>query len=161
MPSARSGRSYETHGFQELKALASVTPATAFTARRSLPQSPADASALNTWVKNAAASGVRVTLISTDGTVLADSESETQTMETHAGRPEVLAALQNGEGQSTRYSVSVKRPLLYYAVRDNFSDGTAVILRLALPLKVSTQELATFRTRLWLVVSSSFFFWPA
>ena len=71
-------------------------------------------------------------------------------METHAGRPEVLQALQNGEGQSTRYSVSVKRPLLYYAVRENFPDGTPVILRLALPVESIDQELATFRTRLWL-----------
>ena len=114
-----------------------------------LQQTP-DNAALNSWVKNAAANGVRVTLISSDGTVLADSESETQTMETHAGRPEVLQALQNGEGQSMRYSVSVKRPLLYYAVRTNFPDGTPVILRLALPVERIDQELATFRTRLWL-----------
>jgi two-component system phosphate regulon sensor histidine kinase PhoR len=71
-------------------------------------------------------------------------------METHAGRPEVLQALQNGEGQSTRYSVSVKHPLVYYAVRENFPDGTPVILRLALPVESIDQELATFRTRLWL-----------
>ena len=58
--------------------------------------------------------------------------------------------LQNGEGQSMRYSVSVKRPLLYYAVRTNFPDGTPVILRLALPVESIDQELATFRTRLWL-----------
>ncbi len=139
--------SYQAHGFQELKTLATVLR------REPLPassQQTPDNSALNSWVKNAAANGVRVTLISADGTVLADSESETQTMETHAGRPEVLQALQNGEGQSTRYSVSVKRPLLYYAVRANFPDGTPVILRLALPVESIDQELATFRTRLWL-----------
>ena len=139
--------SYQAHGFQELKTLATVLR------REPLPassQQTPDNSALNSWVKNAAANGVRVTLISSDGTVLADSESETQTMETHAGRPEVLQALQNGEGQSTRYSVSVKRPLLYYAVRANFPDGTPVILRLALPVESIDQELATFRTRLWL-----------
>jgi two-component system, OmpR family, phosphate regulon sensor histidine kinase PhoR len=140
--------SYQTHGFQELKALAIVLRRQPLPA--SSPQTPLDNSALNTWVKNAAANGVRVTLIASDGTVLGDSESETQTMETHAGRPEVLQALQNGEGQSTRESVSVKRPLLYYAVRENFPDGTAVILRLALPVESIDQELATFRTRLWL-----------
>ena len=125
--------SYETHGFQELKALATVLRRDPLPA--GAPQTPPDISALNTWTKNAAANGVRVSLISSDGTVLADSESETQTMETHAGRPEVLQALQNGEGQSTRYSVSVKHPLVYYAVRENFPDGTPVILRLALPVE--------------------------
>lgn len=140
--------SYQDHGFQELKALATILR------REPLPassqQTPPDNSALNSWVKNAAANGVRVTLISSDGTVLADSESETQTMETHAGRPEVLQALQNGEGQSARYSVSVKHSLLYYAVRENFPDGTPVILRLALPVESIDKELATLRTRLWL-----------
>ena len=140
--------SYETHGFQELKALATVLRRDPLPA--GAPRTPPDISALNTWTKNAAANGVRVSLISSDGTVLADSESETQTMETHAGRPEVLQALQNGEGQSTRYSVSVKHPLVYYAVRENFPDGTPVILRLALPVESIDQELATFRTRLWL-----------
>ncbi len=143
-------RSYETNGFQELKALANVLRQQPLPQDILSPQTPADASVLNTWVKNAATSGVRVTLISTDGTVLADSESETQTMETHAGRPEVLGALQNGEGQSTRFSVSVKHPLLYYAVRVNFPGGAPVILRLALPVQSIDQELATFRTRLWL-----------
>jgi two-component system phosphate regulon sensor histidine kinase PhoR len=143
-------RGYEAHGFQELKALATIVRQQPLPLSVLPPQTPEAAAALNTWVKNAAASGVRVTLISTDGQVMADSESETQTMETHAGRPEVLSALQSGEGQSTRYSVSVKRPLLYYAVRENLSGGMPVILRLALPLHDIDTELAKFRTSLWL-----------
>ena len=143
-------RSYEAHGFQELKALAGVLRQQPLPLSTLPPQTPADISRLNTWVKNAAASGVRVSLIYADGTVLADSESETQTMESHADRPEVLAALENGEGQSARYSVSVKHALLYYAVRENLAGGTPVILRLALPVQSIDEELATFRARLWL-----------
>ena len=143
-------RSYEAHGFQELKALAGLIREQPLPLSSLPPQTPAEAAALNTWVKNAAASGVRVTLISVSGQVLADSESETQTMESHAGRPEVLQALQSGEGQSTRYSVSVQRALLYYAVRENLPGGAPVILRLALPVRSIDEELAAFRTRLWL-----------
>jgi two-component system, OmpR family, phosphate regulon sensor histidine kinase PhoR len=142
-------RSDEAHGLQELKALATRIRQQPLPVTTLPPQTPEEGAALGTWVKSAA-SGVRVTLISTDGQVLADSESETQTMETHASRPEVLEALQNGEGQSTRYSVSVQRSLLYYAFRENLLGGTPVIVRLALPAHDSNAELATFRTQLWL-----------
>jgi two-component system, OmpR family, phosphate regulon sensor histidine kinase PhoR len=143
-------RSDEARGFQELKALATLIRQQPLPVSVLPPQTPEEGAALATWVKNAAAGGVRVTLISTDGQVLADSESETQTMETHASRPEVLEALQNGEGQSTRYSVTVKRPLLYYAFRENLTGGTPVIVRLALPAQDSNAELPKFRTQLWL-----------
>jgi two-component system, OmpR family, phosphate regulon sensor histidine kinase PhoR len=142
-------RSDEAHGFQELKALATLIRQRPLPFTTLPPQTPEEGAALATWVKNAAG-GVRVTLISTDGQVLADSESETQTMENHASRPEVLEALQNGEGQSTRYSISVKRPLVYYAFRENLLGGTPVIVRLALPAHDSNAELAKFRTQLWL-----------
>jgi two-component system, OmpR family, phosphate regulon sensor histidine kinase PhoR len=144
------GRSAEAHGFQELKALGTLIRQQPLPVSTLPPQTPEDGAALAAWVKNAAVNGVRVTLISTDGQVLADSESEMQTMETHASRPEVLEALQNGQGQSTRFSVSVKRPLLYYAVRENLPGGTPVILRLALPVHDSKAELARFRSQLWM-----------
>ena len=143
-------RSDEARGFQELKVLATLIRQQPLPVSVLPPETPEQGATLATWVKNAAAGGVRVTLISTDGQVLADSESETQTMETHASRPEVLEALQNGEGQSTRYSVTVKRPLLYYAFRENLTGGTPVIVRLALPAQDSNAEMPKFRTQLWL-----------
>ncbi len=142
--------SYEAHGFQELKTLSSIIRQRTLPISSLTERTPEELAALNSWAKNAAVSGVRVTLIATNGQVLADSESETQTMETHASRPEVLEALQNGEGQSTRYSVSVKRALLYYAVRDSLPNGTPVILRLALPVHDIDADLTKFRAQLWL-----------
>jgi two-component system, OmpR family, phosphate regulon sensor histidine kinase PhoR len=141
---------YEAHGFQELKALSSLLRQQPLPLRGVTDQTEEEIAALNAWAKNAAVGDVRVTLISTAGQVLADSESETQTMESHASRPEVLEALQKGEGQSTRYSVSVKRPLLYYAVRKTLPSGTPVILRLALPFHDIDAELTKFRSKLWL-----------
>ena len=46
----------------------------------------------------------RVTIIARDGVVLADSEADPRTMENHAGRPEVVAALGGRTGSSTRPS---------------------------------------------------------
>jgi two-component system, OmpR family, phosphate regulon sensor histidine kinase PhoR len=121
----------------------------------SLPlQTPDEISVLQGWVSNAARSGARVTIIASDGRVLADSESETGTMENHAGREEVRNALQTGEGRSMRESVSVKRPLIYYAVREDLGDGTPIVLRLALPIEGIEESLARFRSglKLWSLV---------
>ena len=105
---------------------------------------------LHGWVFNASKSGARVTIIASDGRVLADSESETGTMENHGGRDEVQRAFQTGEGRAIRESVSVKRPLIYYAVRESLPDGTPIVLRLALPVEGIDESLWQFRTSLWL-----------
>ena len=97
-----------------------------------------------------AASKVRVTVIAADGTVLADSQSDTSTMENHAGRPEIRDAFAKGDGQSIRHSVSVDNNLLYYAVRFFPAGGLPVVLRFALPLQTVDQEIWEFRRRLWL-----------
>jgi two-component system phosphate regulon sensor histidine kinase PhoR len=114
------------------------------------PTQPDDVMRLREWTQQMAASGARVTVVASDGLVLADSESDTNTMENHAGRPEVQAALANGEGHSVRYSVTLRRDLLYYAVREAVSGGPPVVLRFAIPLESADQAVATFRRSLWL-----------
>jgi two-component system phosphate regulon sensor histidine kinase PhoR len=112
------------------------------------PSSVEDRAALDQWVSQMAASGVRVTVITADGQVLADSQSETRTMESHADRPEVRAAMANGEGQSARRSVSVGRDLFYYAVRSDAAMRPPIVLRFAAPLTVH-ETLVAFRRKLW------------
>jgi two-component system phosphate regulon sensor histidine kinase PhoR len=114
------------------------------------PTQPEDVTRLREWTTQIAASGARVTVVASDGLVLADSESDTNTMENHAGRPEIQAALANGEGHSVRYSVTLRRDLLYYAVRQTESDGPPMVLRFAVPLESADQAVATFRRSLWL-----------
>jgi two-component system phosphate regulon sensor histidine kinase PhoR len=105
---------------------------------------------LNQWVSQWAAAGVRVTVITADGEVLADSQSDPRTMENHAGRPEIRDALANGQGQSMRRSVTVNRELLYYATRYDTPSGIPVVLRFATPLATVDETLASFRRKLWL-----------
>ena len=100
------------------------------------------------------ASGARVTVITADGHVLADSQSDPQTMENHATRPEILEAMAKGDGRSIRHSVTIKRDLLYYAVRQNTFTGSTYILRFALPVETVDEVLSSFRHRLWV---ASFF----
>src|SRR5437660_1702789 len=94
--------------------------------------------------------GARITVITAQGLVLADSQSDPQTMENHAGRPELKEAIANGSGHSIRHSVTINRDLLYYAVRQPTAAGQPVLLRFALPLSTVTSVLMQFRESLWL-----------
>jgi len=105
--------------------------------------------------------GSRVTLITTDGRVVADSEvpvADLPRVENHAGRPEVAAALAGRVGHDLRRSATIDTPLFYVAVP--LTEGRAVsgategpadrggtdrravrgVLRLALPLSVVTSS---------------------
>ena len=53
--------------------------------------------------------GVRITVISRSGTVLADSEEDPAGMENHRTRVEVIAAFNGLEGTSSRYSATLGR----------------------------------------------------
>ncbi len=88
--------------------------------------------------------GVRVTVINASGQVLADSQVDSRTMENHGDRPEIRAALAQGEGQSLRRSVTLQHDLLYHAIRQDAPSGEPLVLRFALPLQTSEAALAIF-----------------
>jgi len=129
-------RDYESAGFEQLSAIARIALANPPQALSlaTASSAPVDRSALRDWVAKMAASTVRVTVIAADGQVLADSQSDPSTMENHAGRPEIRDAFAKGDGQSIRYSVTIKRNLLYYAVRLSSAGAPPVVLRFALPI---------------------------
>jgi two-component system phosphate regulon sensor histidine kinase PhoR len=85
----------------------------------------------------------RTTIIARDGTVLADSEADPRTMENHAGRPEVAAALQGKTGMATRMSHTVGVEFLYVAT----PSGDKVV-RLAYPLSSIRSHLGEIRRTL-------------
>src|SRR6202521_5109825 len=92
----------------------------------------------------------RVTIIGSDGQVFAESQSDSQTMENHASRPEVREALAKGSGRAIRHSVTVNRALHYYAIRHDMAAGPPIILRFALPVETVDDVLQSFRRSLWL-----------
>ena len=69
----------------------------------------------------------RITLISQDGTVLADTYANVGELGNHANRKEIEDALKNGSGTSSRYSDTLLEKTLYYAKK--LDDGT--ILRVS------------------------------
>lgn len=69
----------------------------------------------------------RMTWIAPDGAVLYDTSADAAQMENHLDREEVRAALDTGEGSSSRYSVTLLQKTVYCARR--LADGT--VLRLS------------------------------
>ncbi len=77
----------------------------------------------------------RVTLIREDGLVLADSAQDTAgliAMDNHAGRPEIVMAMREGNGESRRTSATTRTEYYYRALRVDGADPVRVI-RVALP----------------------------
>jgi len=77
----------------------------------------------------------RITVIDSGGKVLADSEKDPNLMENHADRPEVIHALGDDFGRSSRYSTTVKEEMLYIALPLKKGKETLGILRMSLFLK--------------------------
>ena len=143
-------RDYERAGFGEIAAIAHSAEAHPLRLTSIPPTSAADAATLRDWVLDAGSSGARITVIARDGLVLADSQSETATMENHAERPEIRQALAEGAGRSIRHSVTVNRDLLYYAVRRQTAAGQPFVVRYALPRDAVDASIWSFRRALWL-----------
>ncbi len=106
--------------------------------------------ALQGFVERATrATGMRVSLIAPDGRVLADSERPGEavaTMDSHADRPEVRAALEGHVGSSVRRSVTLDAPLIYVALPLNQSGRVLGVLRLAEPISAVTASYETLRS---------------
>lgn len=95
-----------------------------------------------------AAPGKRFTAISADGTVVADTAADPSTLEGHANRPEIEAAMKTGRGEAIRASDTVGVQMLYEARR--FTDG--MVVRVAMPL--SSVTTMAWRTAVGFMVAS-------
>ena len=87
----------------------------------------------------------RITLLALDGQVLYDSVADSARMENHAARPEIIQAITEGVGESTRTSDTLSETTIYYAQR---SDEDFV-LRMA---NTRSSMLGTFLNVLPLIV---------
>lgn len=88
-----------------------------------------------------AAVDARITVIGTDGVVLADSDHDPGTMDNHLQRPEVQQARSGQVGSSTRTSATLGIEFRYVALPP--SNGR--IVRVALPLTDVRARLSTVR----------------
>jgi two-component system phosphate regulon sensor histidine kinase PhoR len=87
----------------------------------------------------------RVTLIGPDGTVLGESNGDRLQMENHLYRPEVQAALTEGEGSTIRLSATLGTRWMYFALPVQDKGQLLAIIRLALPLSQIEAGVARLR----------------
>lgn len=86
-----------------------------------------EVSATEVLKRIAASDDLRLTLISSDGTVLAESAEEGSSMENHADRPEVVAALRGETGFDRRVSETDGVEYLYVTVPCTIEGDRAVV----------------------------------
>lgn len=79
------------------------------------------------YINNFNNSTKRITIISSDGDVIADTSANKDELGDHSDRKEVIDALKNGKGTSIRYSNTLAEKTVYYALKMN--DGN--ILRVS------------------------------
>ncbi|MCD4702262.1 MAG: HAMP domain-containing protein, partial [Candidatus Aegiribacteria sp.] len=75
---------------------------------------------------------LRITLITRNGIVLADSEERPDSMENHRTRPEVICAFNGAVGTSSRHSTTLDRDMLYVAVPVRIGDSIPAVIRTSL-----------------------------
>jgi len=79
--------------------------------------------------------GVRITVIDQNGTVLGDSAGRPADMDSHKDRPEVREAVTNDVGESSRYSETLEREMLYVAIPYRpYGNQIKAVIRTSLPL---------------------------
>ncbi len=92
--------------------------------------------------------GLRLTLVSPDGTVLYDNEADPLSMENHADREEIAEAMESGEGESFRYSSTLTEKTIYRTRL--LSDGN--VLRISVSQKTVLSIIAGITP--WLVLAA-------
>lgn len=95
----------------------------------------------------------RVTIIDRNGVVWGDSAEAPQGMENHLDRPEIMAALNQGNGWAVHTSRTLGNNMLYVAVPIISGASIQGFVRLAIPLN----EIEATIYRLWQIVLSAAF----
>ena len=80
--------------------------------------------------KSSSLSEIRITILDTNGVVLADSKENPGSMENHRGvnkREEIEVAIKKGIGNSQRYSTTINEDMLYVAILASVENSNIII----------------------------------
>jgi len=109
---------------------------------------------LDTFLKNLKDKiNARITIIDKEGAVLADSEKDPTTMESHKIRPEVIDALSAGVGKSMRFSITLEEEMLYVALPIEQSSKVLGVVRMSIPLKQINSLLYELQFRIIIAIA--------
>jgi len=90
----------------------------------------------------------RITLIEKQGEVLADSHIDPKQLNNHGDRPELIAALKNGDGKTKRFSDSLGIEMLYVAYRVEHEGTTVGSIRAALGTQQISDQVADIQLKI-------------
>lgn len=92
--------------------------------------------------------GTRITVITKDGKVLADSDAMPSVMKNHADRPEMIEALAGREGRAERYSETINEQMLYVALPVLSDQEVAAVVRTAQSLNAIDAAIGEIKLQL-------------
>jgi two-component system, OmpR family, phosphate regulon sensor histidine kinase PhoR len=99
----------------------------------------------------------RITIMTSDGTVLGDTWENPAAMENHASRQEVKEALASGVGEATRYSTTTGQDMVYLAVPIVDQGQILGVARVALPLTAVNEAVhSTIRAITLAIIVAAF-----
>lgn len=99
------------------------------------------------------ATGLRVTVIAPDGTVMMDTEADPLGMENHRTRPEIMAAFDSGSGTAMRRSATLGRDMLYAAVALDRSGARLAVVRVSVPFRHLDSVISGIASRMGLLAA--------
>jgi len=100
----------------------------------------------------------RLTIITSNGTVLADSRELAQAMDNHLGRPEILDVQIHNTATVMRYSQTLQQSMMYVALRVVDDDGQTIgFVRVSQALSTIDAKLARLRANILLAASTAAF----
>ncbi|HOI23218.1 MAG: PAS domain-containing protein [Treponema sp.] len=116
---------------------------------------PADAAELRRWAREAGgASSYRVTIVTSDGRVAADSKADPATMENHGDRPEIIQALSGFQARATRKSNTLGMEQRYIALPIKDGEGKIIAaFRLSLDTPAMESRLSELQFLLVTVIA--------
>jgi signal transduction histidine kinase len=94
--------------------------------------------------------GIRTTIIDNDGKVIAESDENSEKMDNHAQRIEVIKARNNGAGSSIRYSSTLKKYMVY-AVKKIKYKNRAMFIRMSNSLDSIRSELISLYLQIFAI----------
>lgn len=96
-----------------------------------------------------AASSTRITVILPNGEVVADSDEIPGRMENHADRPEFQDALEQGSGNSLRFSETLGKRMMYLAIPLKQDGKVLAVVRTSVPVTAIDEALKSIYKKLF------------
>ena len=110
---------------------------------------PINREALDLWCKKTCKHAyTRVTIMLPSGKVIADSEEDPATMDTHVDRPEFIEALRGEAGSSMRYSRTLEKNMMYVAIPIKTNDKILAVVRTSIPVSAIDVALREVRDKI-------------